>query len=116
MATETPGTGLYGWLTVASKVVVRSGRHFAQFTLVARPAVMFGAIWPDTERSAGCDVEGGAWRFDVGGRTRSMCPATASTIQAAGTLRVATTTTGREGRAQSRATASVCCSTSIRAA
>ena len=40
----------------ASKVVMRSGRHFAQFTVMSGSMVLFGVIRP------GNDVEGGRTR------------------------------------------------------
>ena len=50
LATRTAGGG---WRTAASKVVMRSGRHFAQFTVVAGRDMSLGVIRP------GWDVEGG---------------------------------------------------------
>ena len=57
VATKSVG----GWRAVASKVVMRSGRHFVQFTAVEGIGVMFGAIRP------GWDVEGGQNAFHVDG-------------------------------------------------
>ena len=45
------------WLAAASTVVMRSGRHFAQLTVVHGLYLMFGVIRP------GWDVEGGADAF-----------------------------------------------------
>ena len=42
----------YSFRTAASKVLMRSGRHFAQFTLI-QGEMFFGAIRSD------CDVEEG---------------------------------------------------------
>ena len=47
--------------TAASTVVMRSGRHFARFTVVEGDALMFGVIRP------GWDVEGGVYAQDVDG-------------------------------------------------
>ena len=86
----------YSRRTAASKVVMRSGYHFVDFTLLAGTNLFFGVIRP------GCDVEGGA--------------ATASTTRPSGSASPVATA-GRGCRAlTSRATASACCLTSIRAA
>ena len=88
--------------TAASKVVMRSGRHSAQFTVVEGGYLFFGVIRP------GWDVEGG--------ERRCMWTATASTTRATGSAGPAAKA-GRGGTARgSRATASACCSTSTRAA
>ena len=50
-----------GWRSAASKVVMRSGRHFAQFTAAEGGHMMFGVIQP------GWDVEGGANADEVDG-------------------------------------------------
>ena len=49
MATTASGS----WRAAASKVMMRSGRHFAQFTVVEGYRMFFGVIRP------GWDVEGG---------------------------------------------------------
>ena len=60
MATKPAAGGAY-W-AAASKTVTRSGRHFAQFTVVNCPGgMMFGVI------RLGCDVEGGAGAYTVHG-------------------------------------------------
>ena len=60
-AVATRTVGGYGWRTAASKVAMRSGRHFAQFTVVRGQILMFGVIRP------GWDVEGGENAEDVDG-------------------------------------------------
>ena len=45
----------------ASKVVMQSGRHFAQFTMVGEGNILFGVIRP------GWDVEEEGRAFDVAG-------------------------------------------------
>ena len=59
VATKSVGGGYYR--TAANKVVMRSGRHFAQFTVVNGTWMMFGVI------RAGWNVEGGVAAFDVDG-------------------------------------------------
>ena len=59
LATKSAGYGRYK--TAASKVVMRSGRHFAQFTVVVGYDMYFGVIRP------GWDVEGGADADEVHG-------------------------------------------------
>ena len=49
VATKSRG----GWRTAASRVAMRSGRHYAQFTVLDGRQVSFGVIRP------GWDVEGG---------------------------------------------------------
>ena len=53
------------WMTraAASTAVMRSGRHFAQFTVVVGNNMMFGVIRP------GWDVEGGADAYNVDGHS-----------------------------------------------
>ena len=92
----------YTFMSAASKAVMRSGRHFARFTVKQGNTMMFGVLRP------GWDVEGGR-------RTRTMWTATASTGRTTGAACPATAT-GRASRKRGRATASVCCSTSTRAA
>jgi len=48
------------WRTAASKVVMWSGRHFAQFTVLEGQIMFFGAIRPawDVERGANCQQDG----------------------------------------------------------
>ena len=53
----TRSAGYTGVFVAASRVVMRSGRHFAQFTVVAGDDVLFGVIRP------GWDVEGGQHAF-----------------------------------------------------
>ena len=89
--------------SAASKVVMRSGRHFVQFTVVAGDDVLFGVIRP------GWDVEGGSWTR-VCGR-----PLLLRHVRRAPLARLPTTGRGCSTRG-SRATASACCSTSTRAA
>ena len=60
-ALATRNGGDQGYRTAASKVVMRSGCHFAQFTTVKAFHEFFGAIRP------GWDVEGGANASDVNG-------------------------------------------------
>ena len=50
-----------GIRTAASTVVMRSGRHFVQFTVLEGADLLFGVIRP------GCDVEGGATAHTVYG-------------------------------------------------
>ena len=57
VATKSAGGG---WRAAASKAVMRSGRHFAQFTVVAG-GLMFGVVRP------GWDVEGGLEAEEVDG-------------------------------------------------
>jgi len=45
LATRTAGGG-YAWRSAASKVAMRSGRHFAQFTMVEDGYPMFGVVRP----------------------------------------------------------------------
>ena len=59
-AVATRGVG-GGSRSAASRVVMRSGRHFVQFTTVSLYATMFGVIRPE------CDVEGGQRAYTVGG-------------------------------------------------
>ena len=59
LATKSVYTG--GYRTAASTAVMRSGRHFAQFTVVQGDHTMFGVIRP------GWDVEGGVNAFGVDG-------------------------------------------------
>ena len=93
VATRTAGGD---WQAAASKVVMRSGRHFAQLTVeqdVIRP---------------GWDVQGGL--------NRRFSTATASATRTSGAATPAGTT-GRGGSPRrNRATASACSSTSTRAA
>ena len=51
----------YSWYAVASKAVMRAGRHYAQFTVVSAMCIMFGVIRP------GWDVEGGKNAYTVDG-------------------------------------------------
>ena len=51
MATRNAADGIFR--AAASKAVMRSGRHFAQFTVVEGDTMLFGVIPP------GYDVEGG---------------------------------------------------------
>ena len=91
------------WRTAASTVVMRSGRHFAQLTVLEGKFLFFGVIRPG---------------WDVKGRPRNMWTATASTCTARiGGAESPAATIGRECRPRrSRATGSACCSTSTRAA
>ena len=57
VATKSGG----GFRTAASKVVMRSGRHFVQFTVAEGSDLLFGVVRP------GWDVEGGAEAEDVDG-------------------------------------------------
>ena len=50
-----------GWRAAAGKVVMRSGRHFASFTVVSGVCMLFGVIRP------GWDVEAGANAHTVDG-------------------------------------------------
>ena len=59
--TWSGGFGAFGRRAAASKVVMRSGRHFAQFTVVGGGGMMFGVIRP------GWDVEGGKDAYGVDG-------------------------------------------------
>jgi hypothetical protein len=59
-AVATKGLG-GGWRAAASTAVMRSGRHFAQFTMVEGIAMFFGVIRP------GWDVEGGGDAEEVDG-------------------------------------------------
>ena len=89
----------------SSKVVMRSGRHFAQFTVMEGDMMNLGVIRPDW------DVEGA-----VGALARTVWVATASTARTSGAATPAAAT-GRAGRARaSRANVSACCSNSTRAA
>ena len=54
-------TANYGYQSLASKVVMRLGRHFAQFSVVMGHTMMLGVLRP------GWDVEGGAGAFHVDG-------------------------------------------------
>ena len=86
----------------ASKVMMRPGRHFVQFTVAEGIGMIFGAIL----LRPSWDVQGGERAEDE--------EATASTTRTAGNATPATAT-GRAGTARgSRATSSVCCSTSTR--
>ena len=58
MATKGWGAG---YRAAASKAVTRSGRHFAQFTVVDGQDLLFGVIPP------GWDVEGGQNEEEVAG-------------------------------------------------
>ena len=58
-------SGHGGWRTAASKVVMRSGLHFAQFTVVGGRDMMFGVIRPGWDD---WDVEGGASAHNVDGQ------------------------------------------------
>ena len=86
----------------ASTVAMRSGRHFAQFTLMEGYNVLLGVIRP------GWDVEGG--------QMRRSTTATASTSRPMGEAAPAVTIGRGCSPRKSRATASACCLTSIRAA
>ena len=99
MATRTVADGAYR--AAASKVVMRSGRHFARFTVIQDYRMLLGVIRPGP-------VEGGANTEDVDGHCFYRA-ATGSRFP--GTI-------GWEGSSprNSRATASACCSTSTRAA
>ena len=57
MATKSVG----GYRTAASKAVMRSGRHFIQFTVIVGDDMLFGVIRP------GWDVEGGEAAYEVDG-------------------------------------------------
>ena len=46
-----------GWRAAASTVVMRSGRHYAQFTVVAGDYMMFGVIRPGWGVEGGVDAE-----------------------------------------------------------
>ena len=69
-AVATRGAGV-GWRTAASKVVMRSGRHFAQFTLLEGDGDrVFGVIRPgwDVEGAEGaCDVDGHSFYYAYNG-------------------------------------------------
>ena len=94
-----------GYRAAASKVVMRSGHHYVQFTVVVGYDMMLGVIRPDW------DVEGA-----VGALARTVWVATASTARTSGAATPAAAT-GRAGRARaSRANVSACCSNSTRAA
>ena len=114
-AVVTRGAGEDSWRAAASTAVMRSEHHFAQFTVLssggnlywAHP--MLGVIRP------GYAVEGGCTAFSM--TSHCFC----GTVQTVGNAALAVTSpatpsTGRGGRAQGRATASACCSTSTRAA
>ena len=60
VATQTGGESR----AAASKTVMRSGRHFARFTVVEGDDMLFGVIWP------GWDVEGGAEAYGTDGGYR----------------------------------------------
>ena len=60
-AVATRGVYDGSWRTAASKVVMRSGRHFVQFTVMKGRHMLFGVIRP------GWDVEGGHRAEDVDG-------------------------------------------------
>ena len=45
-----------GWRAAASEVAMRSGRHFAQFTVVAGRDMLFGVIRPGFDVEAGVGV------------------------------------------------------------
>ena len=57
----TKGVAGYIWRSAASKVAMRSGRHFARFTVVEGESLFFGVVRP------GWDVEGGAQAFHEDG-------------------------------------------------
>jgi hypothetical protein len=57
----TQSGGSYDSRAAASKAAMRSGRHFAQFTVVSGTAMLFGVIRP------GWDVEGEAEAYNVDG-------------------------------------------------
>ena len=102
VATSGEPAGAIVFRSAASTVVMRSGRHFAQFTVVEGWGMFFGMIRP------GWDVERGI--------LRRMWAATASTSRPTGAA-TPPPTTGRGSRApRSRAIASACRSTSTRAA
>ena len=60
-AVATKNVGGSGFQAAASKVIMRSGRHFVQFTLLAGRGMLFGVVWP------GWDVEGGDYALTVDG-------------------------------------------------
>ena len=100
-AVATRGVGGGVWRAAASKVVMRSGRHFVRFTVLDGDDMLFGAIRPDW------DVEEGQFAWDADGHCfystadRRRCPSGYNW----------------EGIQVRRwATASACCSTSTRAA
>ena len=102
VATKTAGGA---WRAAASKVVMRSGRHFVQIMVIESQTspmrsyyMMFG-WWSG---------QAGVWKQ---GRGRIMRTATASWRRTSGAAASAPHTTGRGCRARrSRATASACCS------
>ena len=60
-AVATKGVGDYNYRTAASTVVMQSGRHFAQFTVVRGIVMFFGVIRP------GWDVENGVGASNADG-------------------------------------------------
>ena len=90
------------WRAAASKVVMRSGCHFARFTLEQGVGVYFSVHRPDW------NVEGGHSAFEEDGHS--------STARGTETASPAPTTGSGSRPRGSRATASACCSTSTKAA
>ena len=70
VATKMPSLAGGGWRTASSTVVMRSGLHFAQFTVGQGNVMLFGVVPPD-------------WNVE-GGRTRTLWTATASNPRATG--------------------------------
>ena len=104
VASRTAAESSDDYRAAASTVVMRSGCHFAQFTVLSGIA-SFGVIRP------GWDVEGGANAFLGDGHYCFY--GTADGLHGCTTSAAAT---GRGCRTRRRAIALVCCSTSIRAA